>query len=171
MKKAYYQDLANDIHMQNEFNRIASHILEHVKEQSKAFIGKKITTLKGVTEKFKAIKPENESYTVTPLPGSNFARVHRILLYADASVEISLCFDTPSDKTGCIYKTNQYYFGKVEDGILTMVNDLTINTDPIYYESELFAIEELLKLEEKIATIKKIIRVNESAYKYISLPL
>jgi hypothetical protein len=169
----YITDLEIEIHMQNEYNRVASEVYEHLKEKSQSFIGKKITTLKGLTQKFNDyVKPIISNITVSPLPGiHSAAKIHYISLTADTNlyVEIKLAFNLKHG--GCVYKSNTFFIGKVDEtGVLTEVYEdksLKINTDPIYYEAEIMKIEELRRLENQIHAIKTAIRVDESAYKYI----
>jgi len=166
----YITDLEIEIHMQNEFNRVASEVYEHLKEKSQPFIGKKITTLKGLTQKFNDyVRPLPSYYNVNLLPGiHSSAKIHYISLTADSNlyVEVKLAFNLKNG--GCVYRSNTFFIGKVVDGVLTEVfESLNIDATPIDYEAEIMKIEELRRLESQIYTIKTAIRVDESAYKYI----
>jgi hypothetical protein len=165
--------LKRTIHIQNEYNRIASPIIRFVNEVSKNFVGKKVATLKGLTQKFKqAVEIDRKSIEVTPLPGCEFARLHMYYVTtegSDLTVKIDLAFSDSKGHT--IYEKNTYYVGKVStnDGTLISVNQLSIDREPLEFEKELAKIKRFRELEAEAQKAKEKIGVYSDAYRYIQL--
>jgi hypothetical protein len=165
--------LKNAIHIKNEYNRIAAPILEHVKNVSKQFIGKKIDTQKGLSSKFyDALKFDYKSINVKPVDGAKWANVHYVSTtcsYTDIKVEISLCFSDGT--TGCTYEKRTWYFGKTDgQGILLSVDEnYKVDIDPIDFETELKAILKFRELEAQMERAKDKIRIGRETYQYLSV--
>jgi hypothetical protein len=167
-----FKTLYRAVFMHNEYYRIAAPIVRFVDEVSKSFIGKKITTVKDLTVKFKeAIKIDRKSIDVQPLPGTKWANLHSYLVTVDGShlsVKISLCFSDGT--TGCYYEQNTYYIGNVStDGILLSLNHLSIDREPLDYSIELEKIKHFRKLEAEAQQAKDQIKVGLEAYQYLHL--
>lgn len=172
------KDLSDAIHKLNEYRRVARPILARIKELSKPFVGKKIQTLQGLSSKFnEAIKAEYETLKATvvkPLPYAKWASIHAIYVenrYNDLQVKISVCFSNGS--TGCSYEERTFYFGKVENGVLT---EIKADSDPscqisdmvLDYDTELAKIKEFRRLEKQAENAQDKILVNREVYKYIT---
>lgn len=164
--------LENAIHIQNEYYRIAGPILEFIKGECKNFIGKKIKTQKGLSQRLlDATKFDRESIEVKPINGAKWARVHYVALscsYNDLSVEISLCFSDGG--TGCTYEKRSWYFGKAQDDVLVSVDDdYKVPTTVLDFDTELKAIEAYRKAEKLAEAAEEQINIGREAYKYIAL--
>lgn len=165
--------LKRAIHIQNEYQRIASPILEHVKEVCKQFIGKKVDTQKGLSAKLsEALKYDYKQIEVKPVDGAKWAQVQYVSVtcsYTDIKVEISLCFSDGS--TGCSYEKRTWYFGKTDgQGLLLSVNeDYKVEVNPIHFETELKAILKFRELEEEMERAKEKIRIGRETYQYLSV--
>lgn len=161
------------VFIHNEYYRVAGPILEHVKEQCKKFIGKKIQLQKGLSQKlYDATKIERDSIKVNPLPGTKWASLHYAGIqcnYHDLSIEISLCFS--DGETGCSYEKRSFYFGKTDDnGVLISIDDnCKAESEPMDFETELKAIAEYLKAAKIAEDLEDRIRVSRDDYKYISI--
>jgi hypothetical protein len=160
------------VFIHNEYYRIAGPILEHIKEVCKQFIGKKIKTQKGLTQKLRdASRVDRDTIKVNPLPGTKWANVHYVILscdYNDLSVEISLCFSDGS--TGCTYEKHTFYFGKTDGEILVSIDDYYIaHSEPMDFQTELKAIAEYLKAAKVAEELEDKIRLYRDDYKYVSL--
>lgn len=162
------------IHIQNEYQRIAAPILEHVKNVSKQFIGKKIDTQKGLSSKFyDALKFDYKTINVKPVDGAKWAHVHYVNVncsYTDIQVEISLCFS--NGDTGCTYEKRTWYFGKTDGqgNLLSVDDNYKVDIDPIDYEQEKQAILKFNELEKELERAKEKIRTRYCSdyYKYFS---
>lgn len=164
------KDLSDAIHIQNEYRRVAAPIVEHLKEVSKQFIGKKIDTLKGLSSKFaEAIIIDTASIEVKPLPYAKWANVRHLYVrnsYNDLSVKISLCFS--DGKTGCTYEERSWYFGKTENGVLISINDdCKVEILNLDFETELAKIKKFRELEKQMEKAQEKILINREVYKYI----
>lgn len=169
---AKFKHLRNLIEIHNEYLRIAKPILEHVKEVSKQFIGKKISTLKGLSAKYaEVISFNRDSIEVKPLTGAKWAKVRSVYVHTNYNslvVEIKLCFDTESNQ--CIYEDRSYYFGKMEGDILKSIDDdCHVVENVLEYDKELAAIKEFRKLEKLATQAEDKIKVSRDAYTYIFL--
>ena len=165
--------LETAIFIHNEYYRVAGPILEHVKNECKKFIGKKIQLVKGLSSKlYDATKIERDSIKVNPLPGTKWASLHYAGIqcnYHDLSIEISLCFS--DGNTGCSYEKRSFYFGKTDDnGVLISIDDnCKAESEPMSFETELQAITEYLKAAKVAEQLEDKIRIGREAYKYIAL--
>lgn len=161
------------IFIHNEFFRIAGPILEHIKTESKKFIGKKIQLQKGLSQKLNdAVKIDRDTIQVNPIPGAKHARLHYIIVscsYHDLSVEISLSFS--DGQTGCIYEKKSFYFGKVDDsGVLLSIDDnCKAESEPMNFETELKAIADYLEAAKLAEQLEDKIRLSRDHYKYVSI--
>jgi hypothetical protein len=69
-----YKELKNAIHVRNEYNKVAAPVVEYAKEIAKQFIGKKIETQKGISEKLRSMfNFDKTSIAVTPIDGAKQA--------------------------------------------------------------------------------------------------
>lgn len=166
----HYKELQNAIHIRNEFNRVAAPIVEHAKEISKKFIGKKINTQKGLSEKFRsAFNFDHKSIQVTPIEGARWANVSRVYMsnsYSDLQIEIQLCFSDGT--TGCTYESRTYYFGKTQNDVLVSINDdCKVSSEVLDYITELNAIITFRELEKAMENAKDKIRIGSEVYQYI----
>lgn len=169
--KTDIQTLKDAIFIHNEYKKIATPILEHIKKVCTNFIGKKIDTQKGLSAKFAdAIKIDRESIKVNPLPGTKWANLHFLHVrnsYNDLSVEISLCFSDGS--TGCTYEKHSYYFGKTENGVLLSVNnDCEVYQVTLDFDTELAKIKKFRELEKMAEDARDKILVSRDVYKYFN---
>jgi hypothetical protein len=163
------------IHIQNEYQRIAAPILEHVKTVCKPFIGKKVDTQKGLASKLsEALKFDYSAIDVKPIAGAQWAKVQYVSVscnYTDIQVEISLCFGNGT--TGCTYEKRTWYFGKTDGhGNLLSINDeCIVEVDPIDYNTEVKAIIKFSELEKQLDEAKQKIRTRyvSDFYKHLSL--
>jgi hypothetical protein len=165
------RSLKEAIHIRNEFNRIAAPILEHYKEASKPFIGKKIDTQKGLASKFAdALKFDRDAIEVKPIAGAKYAKIHHVSAgasYNDLTVRISLCFGDHRG-TGCIYEERGFWFGKIENQILISVNDdCKISDTVLDFNEELEKIKAFRALEKLAEEAEEKILINREAYKYL----
>lgn len=169
-KQDEYQELRDYIHMQNEFARIAGPILEHYKEASKPFIGKKIVTQKGWIAKYgEAINFDRESIEVKPLPHAKWANIQNTYLDVfnnkDLTLQISLCFSDGT--TGCTYKKHTFWFAKIENSILVSIDDnVKCDWAPLDFELELSKIKKYRAIEKRAKAAQDDINVPEDIYKY-----
>jgi hypothetical protein len=166
------QELKNAIHIQNEYFRVAGPILEHVKEQAKKFIGKKIETQTGLGSKFsEALKIDRDSIEVKPLEGAKYAHVHYVVpscSFNSLSIEISLCFS--DGKTGAVYEKRSWYFGKTENGILVSIDEnCKAPTRVLDFETEVKSIKLFREAEKLAEEAEERININREAYRYLTL--
>lgn len=165
--------LKRAIHIQNEYQRIASPILEHVKQVCKQFIGKKVDTQKGLSSKLsEALKYDYKQIEVKPVDGEKWAQVHYVSVtcrYTDIQVEISLCFSDGT--TGCTYEKRTWYFGKTDgQGTLLSVNDdYKVEINPIDFEQEVKAVLNFRELEKAMEEAQSKIRIGRETYQYLSV--
>lgn len=176
MKTDKLKSLRNEVHIQNEYRRVAAPILERVKELSKQFIGKKIVTLKGLSAKYTDVvslpREEREAIKVKPVDGAKWASVQSAYVresYKSMLVEIKLCFSDGGH--GCFYEERSWYFGKTdENGILLSVDDdCKVSADVLDYNTELMAIKKYLEAQRLADIAEEEIQIGKDAYKYISL--
>lgn len=169
------QHLKEAIHIRNEFNRIAFSIVEQIKEGSKPFIGKKINTQKGLSDKYRDVVKFDinamEAIKVNPVPGTKWARVHLAfasISYDDLVVKVSICF--AKNPTGCVYEERNFYIGKVENSVLVSINDeCNVDQTVLDYETELAKIKKFRELEAEAEKAKQEILVNSDAYQYLTI--
>lgn len=161
------------VFIHNEYYRVAGPILEHIKNECKKFIGKKIQLQKGLSSKlYNATKIDRNSIQVNPLPGTKWANLHYAGIscsFKDLSVEISLCFS--EGESGAFYEKRSFYFGKTdENGVLISIDDnCKAESEPMDYETELKAIADYLKAAKLAEKLEEKIRLYRDSYRYVSI--
>jgi len=145
-----------EIHYENELLKIHNKLTEKVIPQLQEFMGKKITTLKGLSSKV-TDKIHFPDFNVIPLK-DGYAKLNYCYLYSyynSLYIKYSIVFNGGSydDNTYyCDYRDSILYVGNINDNILDKICEITI-TPLINEKMELEKIEKYFDLKKQMDEI------------------